>query len=60
MKGKSLNIVFIVVGAILVFFDLICPFPPVFGIPGIVWRLIIGIIGILLIATGVCKFFTKK
>lgn len=60
MKGKVLNIVYIIVGVILIFVDLSCPFPPVFGIPGIVWRLIIGIIGIFLLVTGLRNFFIKK
>lgn len=60
VKGKVKNIVLIIVGAILIILSVICPFLPVFGIPGIVWRLIIGIIGILVLAICVCKLFLKK
>lgn len=47
------NRVFIIVGIILLISALICPFPPLFGISWIAWRIIIGAFGCVSLALGI-------
>ncbi len=46
------SIVSVIVGIFIIIFMLICPFPPIFGVPGLVWRCIIAGIGCVLIVFG--------
>ena len=39
------NLIFCIVGIWIIIFVLLCPFPPLFGIPGLVWRAIVGAMG---------------
>ena len=48
MKNK----VCIIVGIILLIFALMCPFPPLFGISWMVWRIIMGAFGCISLALG--------
>ena len=43
------NLIFCIVGIWIIIFVLLCPFPPLLGIPGLVWRAIIGMFGFRLI-----------
>ncbi len=45
--------VLIVIGVILLIFAVIYPFPPIFAIPGIIWRIVIGLLGLFLIIMGI-------
>lgn len=47
------SIVLIVLGAILLILATICPFPQIFTIPGIIWRIGIGLLGLFSIITGI-------
>ena len=53
--SKTASIIMMIIGILLLVFDIICPVPPILGIPGVVWRIIIGIIGICLLIIGVKK-----
>lgn len=39
------NNVFVIVGIFLIMFVLLCPLPPVLGVQGLLWRLVIGLLG---------------
>lgn len=54
------NIVFIITGLILLIFVIICPFPAILAVPGVAWRLIIGLLGCFLLALGIYKASHKK
>lgn len=45
--------VLIVIGAILLIFAAIYPFPPIFAIPGIIWRIVIGLLGLFSLIMGI-------
>lgn len=45
--------VLIVIGAILLILAAICPFPPIFAIPGIICRIIIGLLGLFSLIAGI-------
>ena len=47
------SIVLIVIGVILLILATICPFPQIFTIPGIIWRIVIGLLGLFLIIMGI-------
>lgn len=47
------GIVLIVIGVILLILAAICPFPPIFIIPGIIWRIVIGLLGLFSLITGI-------
>lgn len=53
--GKAANVVLMVLGALLLVFDIICPVPPILGISGVIWRVIIGVISICLLIIGIKK-----
>ena len=40
---RGLKMLLIVLGLCLIVFDLLCPFPPLLGISGLTWRIIIGL-----------------
>ena len=54
------NYMLIVVGLIIVIIIAVCPLPMMFGISGLVWRIIIGLIGCFSFALGVYKKSKKK
>lgn len=54
------NYMLIVVGLIIVIIIVVCPLPMMFGISGLVWRIIIGLIGCFSFALGVYKISKKK
>ncbi len=54
------NMTRIAVGMMLLFVAIICPFPMILAIPGIMWRIIIGILGCFLLALGIYKIAGKK
>lgn len=54
------NILFIVVGLIVLMATVICPFPMMLGISGIVWRVIIGLLGCFSLILGIYKISKKK
>ena len=58
-KGMLRNLL-IVLGGIIILIDLICPFPALLGVPGLVWRLIIGILSCALIFACVVKSVKEK
>ncbi len=45
--------ILIVIGAILLIFAAIYPFPPIFAIPGIIWRIVIGLLGLFSLIAGI-------
>ena len=45
--------ILIVIGAILLIFATIYPFPPIFAIQGIIWRIVIGLLGLFSLITGI-------
>ena len=48
-ERRGLNKLLIVLGLCIIVFDLLCPFPPVLGISGLTWRIIIGLVGCFMI-----------
>ncbi len=46
------NLIFCIVGIWIIIFVLLCPFPPLLGIPGLVWRAILGILGCFILGSG--------
>ena len=46
------NLIFCIVGIWIIIFVLLCPFPPLLGIPGLVWRAIIGMLGCVILGSG--------
>ncbi len=54
------NIARIAVGLMLLFAAIICPFPTILAVSGIVWRIIIGLLGCFLLALGIYKIAGKK
>ena len=53
-------ILLITIGLIMLVFSAIVPLPMMFGISGIVWRIIIAILGIFLLIKGINKTSRKK
>ncbi len=49
----------IMMGVVFLIFAAICPLPPVFMVPGVVWRIIIGLLGCFLFAFGVYQKIKK-
>ena len=49
------KIAVIMLGLIFLIAALICPLPTVSAVPGIVWRIIIGLLGCFLLAFGIIK-----
>ena len=56
MKDK----LYAVVGIWIIIFVLLCPLPPVFGVPGLLWRLIIGLFGLYLSGKSILKISNRK
>lgn len=54
------NIILIVVGLIVLMVTVICPFPMMLGISGIVWRVIIGLLGGFSLILGIYRISSKK
>ncbi len=54
------NIARIAAGLMLLFAAIICPFPTILAVSGIVWRIIIGLLGCFLLALGIYKIAGKK
>lgn len=54
------NIILIVVGLIVLMVTVICPFPMMLGISGIVWRVIIGLLGCFSLILGIYRISSKK
>ena len=52
------KIAVIMLGLIFLIAALICPLPTVLAVPGIVWRIIIGLLGCFLLAFGIIKLCT--
>lgn len=50
----------VIVGLILLILAAICPFPIMLAIPGVVWRIIIGILGCFLFISGIYKKVHKR
>ncbi len=46
------SLIFGVFGIWIIIFVLLCPFPPLLGIPGLVWRAIIGMLGCFFLGSG--------
>ena len=47
------NVLLMITGIILLVFALVCPFPSLFGISWMVWRIMTGVLGCILLALGV-------
>ncbi len=41
-----------VAGIFLLLAAIVCPFPPLLGVPGVVWRAVTGVVGTLLMSLG--------
>ena len=54
------NIILIVVGLIVLMVTVICPFSMMLGISGIVWRVIIGLLGCFSLILGIYRISSKK
>ena len=54
------NVVLIIVGLIFLLFVAICPLPTILAIPGIAWRIIIGLLGCFLFILGIYKMACKR
>jgi di/tricarboxylate transporter len=49
------KVALMIVGIVLFVFALICPLPTMLAIPGVAWRIIIGLFGCLSVALGINK-----
>ena len=56
-ERKTLHKLLIALGLWIIVIDLLCPFPPVLGISGLIWRTLIGIVCCLLIAVNILKLY---
>lgn len=54
------NVVLIIVGLIFVLFVVICPLPAILAVPGITWRIIVGLLGCFLFILGIYKMVCKR
>ena len=54
------NIALIIVGLIFLIFVVICPFPAMLAVPGVVWRIIIGLLSCFSLVLGVYKTTRKR
>ncbi len=54
------NNVFVIVGIFLIMFVLLCPLPPALGVPGLLWRLVIGLLGCFFIGRSICAIIKEK
>lgn len=54
------NVVLLIVGFNFLLFAMICPFPPILAVPGIAWRIIIGLLGCFLFIPGIYKMVCKN
>jgi hypothetical protein len=54
IRGKVYmkSLIFCIVGIWIIIFVLLCPFPPLFGIPGLIWRAIVGTMGCSILILG--------
>ena len=44
-----------VAGIFLLLAAIVCPFPPLLGVPGVVWRAVTGVVGTLLMSSGASR-----
>jgi di/tricarboxylate transporter len=49
------NVALMIVGIVLFVFVLICPLPTMLAIPGVAWRIIVGVLSCFLVALGIHK-----
>lgn len=54
------NIVLIIVGLTILLFVVICPYPTMLAISGVVWRIMIGLFGCFLLALGIFKSVRRR
>jgi len=57
------NIILLIIGVLLLVFVMISPLPAIFAIPGVAWRIMIGLLGCFLTVLGIYKTahaFRKK
>ncbi len=59
-KRKVLHKLLIVFGLWIIVFDLLCPFPPVLGVSGLTWRMLIGLLSCLLIVVSTLKLYRSR
>lgn len=57
---RGLKMLLIVLGLCLIVFDLLCPLPPALGVPGLLWRLVIGLLGCFFIGRSICAIIKEK
>ena len=50
----------IIIGLFFLTFALLAPLPTILTIPGVMWRIILGIFSCALIAIGICKTTLKR
>ena len=51
------NNVFVIAGIFLIMFVLLCPLSPVLGVSGLLWRLVIGLLGCFFIGRSIRKLW---
>ena len=54
------NNVFVIVGIFLIMNVLLCPLPPALDVPGLLWRLVIGLLGCFFIGRSICAIIKEK
>ena len=60
-KEKTiLHKLLIVLGLWIIMLDLLCPFPPVLGVSGLTWRILIGLVSCLLIVINTLKLYRNR
>ena len=47
------KVALIIAGLILLLFTAICPLPTMLAVPGLVWRIMIGLLGCFMISAGI-------
>lgn len=50
----------IMVGFLFLIFGIICPLPAILGVSGIVWRIVLGLLGCFLLGLGIYKAVRKR
>lgn len=55
-ERRILHKLFVVLGLWIIVFDLLCPFPPMLGVSGLTWRLIIGLASGVMIFICIWKY----
>ena len=54
------NIALIILGSLILILTAICPFPSLLAVSGVVWRIIIGLLGCCLLTLGIYKAVKKR